>query len=448
MRRAKFRRVGAIACALTLAPLAACGGGGGAGDSGSQGKTQIVYRLWDKEQKQRYQKIVAAFEKKHSNIDVKIELLPWSAYWKKLTTEAAAGTAPDVFKVLPSRFATYVRKGMLMDLSPVVEKHGIDSGAYREIAWKSYQYKGKMYAIPADQGVQVMYYNKDLFKKVGVTMPDKLTWDPQGSGSFVALMKKLTVDKQGRHPGEPGFDPKHVKRWGFASWNHFGSQWSNWVRDNGGRLIDHPYGKWTLDGPKSVEALTWAVDLITRWHVSPPASMTNPPSGQATEMFQRGQVAVFPGSNALVSFIAPDSNFDIGVAKMPVGPAGRFSSSHGAGEVVFAGTDHPEAAKKFVAFLGSKQARRVTASAGGSIPAIKSLAPLYVKYWKSKGVDMSPATGQMSAGATFAVPVVANYDASVGEIKPVLNQMYLGQLSPKEATDRAVREANDAISSG
>src|SRR5688572_8005490 len=57
----------------------------------------ISYALWEQTQVPAHEQIIAAFEEQHPNINVEIQLVPWSEYWNKLQTALAGGEAYDVF---------------------------------------------------------------------------------------------------------------------------------------------------------------------------------------------------------------------------------------------------------------------------------------------------------------------------------------------------------------
>ncbi|MEV6103991.1 sugar ABC transporter substrate-binding protein [Streptomyces sp. NPDC051940] len=430
------RLVAAAGVTALLAGAAACGNGSGSGD----GSTQLVYRTWDEQQKVGLEKVMAAFHAKNPKISVKVELLPYDQYWTKLTADVVAGTAPDVFWMSVPYFPEFVTKGVLADVSAEAG----DTGKYVKNVVDSYTYKDKLYAVPKDWGAVGLLYNKDAFAQAGVTMPDKLTWAPDGSGSFEELLRKLTVDESGKHPDQAGFNAKKVKTWGFASWNHSQTQWMNWMVSNGGKLVDKPFGKFAFNEPSDVEAMQWAVDLSRKWHVSPPATQTNPPTGQATEMFQRGQIAVFPANNALLPYVQPEANFEIGVAALPEGPQGRSVNINGLGEAVYAKSDHLAEAKRLAAFLATPDAQKIMGDSGYVFPALTSLSAGYVDYWKGKGIDMAPYVEE-SQGQTFNLPVVSGYSAAEQELNQTFNDIYLGRLSPQEGLDKAVEDGNGKL---
>jgi multiple sugar transport system substrate-binding protein len=401
------RRTVLLGAAGLLGGLTACGSSNEKASSG--GKTELVYRLWDEQQEVGYKAVFAAFTAENPDITVRMEVLPWDQYWTKLTTELASGKAPDVFWLTVDYFPDLAGKGVLAPLDDLIAKAGIKLDSYHPNVVQSYKFEDKQLGMPKDLGVVGLLYNKTLVAKAGITMPDQLTWAPDGSGNFLEIARKLTVGD---------------KQWGFCSWNHSQTQWLNWIASNGGRAMDKPYGSFDFAGQKSVEALQWARDLIFKWHVSPDGTRTNPPSGQATEMFYRGEVAMFPANNALLPYALPEVKFPIGVAALPAGPSGRTVVINGLAEVMFAKTKHPEEAGKLVAFLGSAKAQKLMGDAGYIIPALNDAGAGYAAYWKKKGIDVQPFLDS-AAGSTVNLPIAEGWTAKVTEINKTMNDLYL-----------------------
>ncbi len=402
------RRTLLLGTAGLLGGLTACGSSTDDTSSGG-GKVELVYRLWDEQQEVGYKAVFAAFTAENPDITVRMEVLPWDQYWTKLTTELASGKAPDVFWLTVENFPDLAGKGVLAPLDDLISKAGLKLDSYHPNVVQSYKFEDKQLGLPKDLGVVGLLYNKDLFAKAGVTMPADLTWNPDGSGSFMDLARKLT---------------KGDKQWGFCSWNHSQTQWLNWIASNGGQAMDKPYGSFEFAGEKSVQAMQWARDLIFKWHLSPDGTRTNPPTGQATEMFYRGEVAMFPANNALLPFALPEVKFPIGVAAMPAGPSGRTVVINGLAEVMFAKTKHPEEAGKLVAFLGSEKAQKLMGDAGYVIPALNDAGAGYAAFWKKKGIDVQPFLDS-AAGSTVNMPIASGWTAKVAEINKAVNDLYL-----------------------
>ncbi|RZU19051.1 carbohydrate ABC transporter substrate-binding protein (CUT1 family) [Kribbella rubisoli] len=419
------RRTFLIGAGSVLA-LAGCGSSNDKASSGG-GKVELVYRLWDEQQEVGYKAVFAEFTKQNPDITVRMEVLPWDQYWTKLTTELASGKAPDVFWLTVDYFPDFAGKGVLAPLDDLISKAGLKLDAYNPNVVQSYKFEDKQLGMPKDMGIVGLLYNKDLFKKAGVTMPAELTWAPDGSGSFLEIARKLTVG---------------TKQWGFCSWNHNQTQWLNWIASNGGHAMDKPYGTFDFAGQKSVEALQFARDLIFKWKVSPDGTRTNPPTGQATEMFYRGEVAMFPANNALLPFALPEVKFPIGVAAMPAGPAGRTVVINGLAETMFAKTKHPEEAGKLVAFLGTEKAQRLMGDAGYIIPALTDAGAGYQTFWQKKGIDVQPFLDS-AAGSTVNLPIADGWTSKSTEINKAANDLFLDKTPVQDIAAAMDKIGND-----
>lgn len=435
-----FNRRSFLISSAGILALAACGSDDTS--SGSGEKVELVYRLWDEQQEIGYKDVFAAFTQENPNITVRMEVLPWDQYWTKLTTELAGGKAPDVFWLTVDSFPDLAQSGTLAPLNDLLAEAKIDLGAYHPNVVESYRFEDEQFGMPKDMGIVGMLYNKNLVEKAGIEMPAELTWAPDGTGSFLETATKLTVDKAGKSGDSSGFDPATIKQWGFVSWNHSQTQWLNWIASNGGQAMDKPYGSFTFTDPKSVEALQFAHDLIFKWHVSPDGTRTNPPTGQATEMFYRGEVAMFPANNALLPFALPEVSFDIGVTSMPAGPVDRTVVINGLAEVMFAKSEHPDEAAKLITFLGSEKAQKIMGDAGYIIPALNDAGEGYVSFWKEKGIDVQPFLDS-AAGSTVNMPLAQGWNAKGPEVNKAANNIYLDKQAVPEVAEQMNTIANE-----
>jgi raffinose/stachyose/melibiose transport system substrate-binding protein len=92
-----------------------------------------------------------------------------------------SGEAPDVFYSWPSGagLTTYAKAGYLTDLTPYAQKYKWWD-RLPEWAVQRNTYQGKLYAYPWEQDLEYVYYNKVVFKELGIDIPksldDVLAW--------------------------------------------------------------------------------------------------------------------------------------------------------------------------------------------------------------------------------------------------------------------------------
>lgn len=309
----------------------------------------ITYAVWAGTQTPAMQAIVDAFEKENSNITVKLQELPWPQYWSTLQTGAQGGTVPDAFWMLAQQIRPYAAGGQLLDISDAIKSEGIDLGAYPKAVLDLYdQGDGKLYGLPKDFDTNGVWYNKDLFDAAGIAYPSAdWTWD-----DFRKTAKELTRDGV----------------WGVAAPIDYQSGYYNTIFQAGGKVISDDGTKAEIDSPEAVKGLQFWTDLMADGS-SPTLQQLSDTEG--VTMFQQGKVAMYMSGAYWALQFYQDEAFrpKVGVAPLPVGPAGRATVSSGIENVGYAGTEHPDAVKKFLLFASGEEAAKIQAENGAVLPA-------------------------------------------------------------------------------
>lgn len=178
---------GSAALVLTLA-LAACGSNNNGGSNGasapsassgasasSSGENVKLRIMWWGSQ-QRHQATLDALDaytKEHPNVTFEPEYSGMDGYLDKLSTQAAAKNAPDIFQIDPSWVADWAGRNQLADLSGGVDLTNVD-----EKLVNGGKYDGKQYAIPLGSTAYGMVYDKTSLEKLGLTSPaNGWTWN-------------------------------------------------------------------------------------------------------------------------------------------------------------------------------------------------------------------------------------------------------------------------------
>ncbi len=95
-------------------------------------------------------------------------------------------------------------RGLLQDLTPLIEQDSFDTSAFIPEVLKIYQSEGKTWALPFLTTGSYIFYNKKIFDEAGVEYPPQDWNDPNWTWeAFVELGKKLTknVDPTGSQHG-------------------------------------------------------------------------------------------------------------------------------------------------------------------------------------------------------------------------------------------------------
>jgi multiple sugar transport system substrate-binding protein len=432
-------------CLLVVMILAGCGGSGTGSSGSSNGVVNLTYALWDQNEEVGYKLSIAQFMKLHPNIHVTIEQTPWAQYWQKLGTEFAAGNAPDVFWNHLAYYPQFVQQGQLMDLAPLIKQDNVDMSQYYSQLTQEWTYKGGVYGLPKDWDTIAIVYNKDMFQKAGLPTPTSMTWNPTDGGTFLQTAQKLTVDQNGKHPTDAGFDAKHTSQYGYVSDNNSQENYWNFISMNGGSFLDKSFGQnFQFNQPQSVQALQYLVDLVNKYHVSPSAAETNPNTGIASQLFEQGKIGMVSLGSWELSSLAQQTKIPWGVVQLPAGSKGVMSVFNGLTDGIYVKTPHAKEAWELEKWLGSAPSEHIMGSNGFIWPGLKSEDQSFSDYWKQKGVDVSPFLTE-AQGSTITFPITFGYNEASIKITDIFNQMYLGQLSVSQATSQAVQQANQAV---
>lgn len=443
------RRVGAaLLCGLLAGTaLAACGG---SGDGKSDGPVTLNYWLWDDNQQASYQQCADAFHAANPNVSIKITQTAWAQYWQNLTTQLAAGDAPDVWTDQASYYPQFVASQQILDIQPYVEKDRIDLSQYQNGLAEVWTKDGKRYGLPKDWDTEAVVYNADMLSKAGIKPADleNLTWNPNDGGTFEQTIAKLTIDDKGRNGLAPGFDKNHVKVYGYQpEWND-GSQgqngWGELAAANGFTYLDgNAKGtKFQYDDPKLVQTIAWYKAITDKGYA--PRFDKQSTLGIDAIMNAGKSALTIAGSWTINTYLGDGAKQKFALAPLPVGPAGaRKSAINGLSDAIWAGTKHKDAAWKWVKFLGSTQCQDLVAANAVVFPAIKTATDKALAAHKAKGRDVHVYVDYTKTpGATFQLPIT-DHGTEVSQIvQDSLQSVVLGQADPASALKKANQQVN------
>lgn len=347
---------GALAAPLAAAAATGCSGGGGSSRTPG-GRTTISYGMWDPLQVPGTEKVIEAFEEEHPDISVRIQLTPFTSYWTTLKTAMRGGSAPDVFWMNAVNLQLYAQGGALGPLDAFIERDGFDMGVHPGELLRMYTHEGTHYAMPKDFDTIGLWYNKELFDKAGIEYPDESwTWETVREAAA-----ELTDPRRGVH----GIAAEMSKQYTYY----------NTIAQAGGYVIRD--GKSGFADPRSIEGLRFWTDLIDKGHSPSQSAMTDTTGRQ---LYLSEKVAMNYDLSAMASqmYAAPPIKDHGSVAVLPKGRQ-RATTIHGLAAAISGKTEHPEAAWKFVKFLGSRKAALIQSGEGATISSYAGTQDAWVK---------------------------------------------------------------------
>ncbi|WP_416828411.1 ABC transporter substrate-binding protein [Ectobacillus polymachus] len=410
----KLKRLLALSViALMVFAVTGCSSSSKGNQGAAGGKTVINYFSFSAtpDHEKQLDQMIQAFEKKNPNIKVNSELVSYNDYFTKLQTRIAGGQAPDVFELNYENFVQYASKGTLADLSGFINNDKeFKPDQFNQQAYKAFQYNGKQYGMVESFSNVLTFYNKDLFDKAGVSYPTAdWTWNDE-----VAAAKKLTDSKN--------------KVWGTyapVTMNEFYKV----AAQNGGQIFDKN-GDVTINSPQNLEALTYMVDKVNKYKISPsPADL----SGQTPEdLFKNGKLAILhTGIWEFDAFKDVPFKWDVQLEASNTQKAHNFFAN---GLVVSKDSKVQEAAYKFAEFMSaSEDVAKTRIDSSWELPAITNNDILKPYFEKTPPANKKAVFEALNS--LVLPPVVENWskisDATDKEFQKALN----GEETSKQALE-------------
>lgn len=349
-----------------------------------------------------------AFAKKYPKIVLDFQTAPaGEQYNQKLNTLMSAGESPDIFFDGPP-INLHAKNGYLMDLT--------DQPALQEVSDKfkaAYQYEGKTYVYAPDAWIGGVFYNKKLFEKAGVKVPE--TWD-----EFLEVCKKLKA---------AGIKPLAVSAAqgglnNFVYWLHM----IDVLTGNPRFDLEIDEGKHTYAEGYTGPITNWYNDLVKPGYIT--QEMVGINDDQRMNEFVTEKAAMtINGPWAINGIREKNPNLDFDSFPF-VGRKAEEKWSIGAinvGIAISSKTKNKDAALAFLNFFSSDEGLQLYQKMTGNILGVKRDIPYQVDPIMEKNK-------QIAIDGTFSFPVVDwIYSAPITPIlEKGLPDIILGGMKPEE----------------
>jgi multiple sugar transport system substrate-binding protein len=301
--------------------------------------------------------LLREFEAAHPGVRVKSESLPWTSDEQhQFYAINLEGGSPgfDIMMLDVIWVAEFARAGWLLDLSPFLAPD--ETAPYFPSAVAAATFDGRVWALPWNMNVGMLYYRADLLARHGLSPPE--TW-----AELVGQVRRIKAAE--RDPGLEGYLWQGKQYEGLVV-NVLEAFWANGARllAGDGRLFPEP--------DRAAEALAFLRGLI-EMRVSP-AWVTAADEELSRRAFGDGH-AIFLRNwpYALDLFEAPDSRVrgKVGIAPLPrrARAAAGGGSTGGSHLGISRRSAHPDVALALVRFLTSERAQRAMVSGAALYPS-------------------------------------------------------------------------------
>jgi multiple sugar transport system substrate-binding protein len=312
------------------------------------------------------QELVDQYNAENEGVQVNLTRQQWSSLFDAFVVSASAEEAPDILAMHPQEMPQFIALGLLKPLDDILaDSEVLSRENYLPEAWDAHIYEGELYGIPLDFHMHGLYYNLDLFEEAGIEQP------PVTGEEFLEFARMLTLDADGNHPGDDGFDPENVVQYGvnMHTNHHAFFQWWGLFRQQDGVLISEDGTECAMDLDKAAAAWQWLQDLVYVHNVAPQGQTDYPAD------FYSGRTAMLiDGPWRMVSLEQQQEEAGLNWASAPYPvvfdqPA-MWSSGHNFTLPTYADPEKQDEALAFLEWLGANSTAWANS---GQLPTFKAV---------------------------------------------------------------------------
>lgn len=173
VKKTQLLLFGLVLSGLLISVSAYASGSGESASSSSKQPVKLTAYWWGTQDRHTITiDALKLFEKDNPNVQITPVYSGWNGYWDKLNVQVSGGDAPDLFQMAYFYLSDYAQRGAVADLSNV----GIDFSNISNSSKDIGEINGKIYALPAGINANGLVYDKSMFAKAGITLPQRMTW--------------------------------------------------------------------------------------------------------------------------------------------------------------------------------------------------------------------------------------------------------------------------------
>ena len=278
-----------------------------------KGRTKLV---WVSDDNPSRQEVIQLFNRLNPDCLLKLDPV-YKSGMEKVIVQSTAGVGPDLFDCYGDyQLRAFVEADVAWDVTDELAKAGID---VQKECWPAIVptavYNGRVYGFPANVASDVLFFNKDIFDRMGIAYPKgPMTWD-----EFIPLAQKLTIkDAQGQ-----------ITQYGF-SFDY--NRWQDFLPEWGAKIYSDDGTRCTLDSPQAIACAKFEHDLVYKWQITPSASEEDASVQQggygnlAMKFLASKRAATVLGGRWWLCTMRDYTGISIGACEAPHGPVYVFNT--------------------------------------------------------------------------------------------------------------------------
>ncbi|WP_105401591.1 sugar ABC transporter substrate-binding protein [Neorhizobium sp. T7_12] len=386
----------------------------------------LKWALWDWDKVAYYKPLMQAYQAKNPNVKFESVDLGSQDYQQMIATQLAGGSKDiDIVTVkdVPN-YTNLVRAGSILDLSGFMTEQKIDPASFGGLV-DELKIDGKIYALPFRSDFWVVYYNKDIFDKAGVTYPtNDMTW-----AQFDQIATKLAG--------------------GMGANKTYGALFHTWrstVQLPG--ILD---GKQTLAGPDYAFLKPWYERALAlqKAGVVPSYASLKTSNTHYSALFFNGTIGMLPMGTWFVgtqiakvaSGESKSKNWGIVKFPHPDGVAAGTTAAQISGLAVNANSTHKAEVLDFIKFVTGPEGAAIIAGTG-TIPTVRT-PEVTAKIASLPGFPQDQASKDaLQSGKSFLEMAV---NPNAAKIEVVLNRAHDSIMTDNISIDGGLKEMTDGV---
>jgi multiple sugar transport system substrate-binding protein len=386
----------------------------------------LKWALWDWDKVAYYKPLIAAYQAKNPNVKFESVDLGSQDYQQMIATQLAGGSKDiDIVTVkdVPN-YTNLVRAGSISDLSGFMTEQKIDPASFGGLV-DELKIDGKIYALPFRSDFWVVYYNKDIFDKAGVTYPtNDMTW-----AQFDQIATKLAG--------------------GMGANKTYGALFHTWrstVQLPG--ILD---GKQTLAGPDYAFLKPWYERALAlqKAGVVPSYASLKTSNTHYSALFFNSTIGMLPMGTWFVgtqiakvaSGESKSKNWGIVKFPHPDGVAAGTTAAQISGLAVNANSTHKAEVLDFIKFVTGPEGAAIIAGTG-TIPTVRT-PEVTAKIASLPGFPQDQASKDaLQSGKSFLEMAV---NPNAAKIEVVLNRAHDSIMTDNISIDDGLKEMTDGV---
>lgn len=254
----------------------------------------------------------------------------------KLANASKSGNLPDIAQVAIEYIDVFLHDGNIEPLTGFISEN--DRSDILDQFWNGVIREREIYAFPFNMSVQVLYYNRDAFRKAGLD-PDR---PPKTWADVIDYGKVLTKDYN---------NDGIIDQWGIQISLEGVFGFTPLIRQVGGEFLDQSRTRALFNSEAGCRVMQLLLDMVYKHRIMP----YHWTLFEGANAFLEGKIVMGPITCAAIKFAEENLPWELGIAPLPY-IDNKSVLLGGAGLVIFTNsTSRRRAALDFINWLTNRE---------------------------------------------------------------------------------------------